>query len=352
MTINFKKLDIPDYEEVYEITDDTISLHAIISIHHSHHNCALGGTRLYPYDSFESALQDALRLSKTMTYKNALIDNPCGGGKGVIIYKAGLDKTALLQGYAEAVEQLGGRFITAEDVGVGPEEVLVMSQKTRYLVGLKLPGKSGDPARFTSFGVMLAMKAACLNLFGTTSLRNKTVAILGLGAVGGHLAAHLFWAGANLIVADLDEEKVASVVKEWGAKAVSPNEIHAVECDIFSPNAMGGTLNAKTIPELKAKMVIGGANNQLAKEGDAEMLHERSIVYVPDYLVNAGGLINVSFDLQQEAYSPLLARNKVFTLFDLIYEVLSLSTSLNLVAHKLVSEITQEKLSKWEMQAR
>lgn len=290
----FDHPEFDGHEQLIHVADNDSGLRAIIALHDSTLGPAVGGCRLYPYASEDDALTDVLRLSRGMTYKNALAGLPMGGGKSVIIARSENKTPALLAAYARALEALGGRYWTGEDVNIGPADVEEMARTSRYLLG-RMNGNqgSGDPSPFTARGCFEAMKAAMAHRFGSDSFEGRTVAIQGLGNVGFALGKLVCDAGGALVVtdvrADLDER-----ASELAAATVSAEAIYDANCDLFAPCAMGGTVNRETIPRLKAGIVCGVANNQLGTVEDGERLLERGIDYAPDYVVNAGGIINAS----------------------------------------------------------
>ena len=305
LDFTFENLEIEGYEAVYKITNEKENLLAIISMHDSTLGTALGGTRIKSYKSFNDALTDALRLSKGMSYKAAISEVGLGGGKSVIIVDDIKDKNEnLLKAFGKAVDLLEGKYICAEDMGCTPQDVEHIHENTKYVVGLPTEKSSGNPSRFTSYGIVQGIKATLKKLFGTSNLKNRKIAIQGLGSVGELLIEHLFWAGADLIVSDIDMQKAKNFAAIYGAIAVEPENIHKVECDIFAPCAIGGTINDETIDELNCKAVCGAANNQLLDDRHADVLKDKNILYAPDFVVNAGGLINVSTELEKEGYHP------------------------------------------------
>lgn len=309
--LTIENLDIPNYEKVIVARDPRSHLHCIIAIHSTRLGPALGGVRIYPYNDDESALTDVLRLARAMTYKTALAQVGIGGGKSVIIADPRTEKTpALLHSFGKVLQSLEGAYIAAEDVGSTPQDMLLIREKTPFVAALPTSVSSGDPSRFTAWGVFRGMQAVAESIWGTTSLKGKTVAIQGLGNVGAKLADLLFWAGARLILTDIDREKTSKYCHTYGAQKISPEEFCAVECDILCPCAMGGIINKNTIPLLRCKAVAGGANNQLAEAGDAFRLHERGIIYAPDYAINAGGIINATNEFSPGGYSPCESRDK------------------------------------------
>lgn len=314
------------HEQVVFGNDPASGLRCIIAIHSTALGPALGGTRMYPYASEEEALVDVLRLSRGMTYKAACAGLDLGGGKGVIIGDPATDKSeALLRAYGRMVESLGGRYVTACDVGTFPADLAVVKRETRWATGAEeVFGGSGDSGKLTAYGVYLGMKATARKVWGTDDLAGRHVAIQGLGKVGRRLAEHLQAEDAKLTVADINTEATAAWA-EKGANVVSPEEIVSVEADILSPNALGNVLNATTIPTLNVRAVCGGANNQLGKDTDAQLLADAGILYAPDYVVNSGGLINVSDELNEGGYNPDRCLKRANQIDDTLTEIFALA---------------------------
>lgn len=341
--LQFRDLDIGTHERVIECIDSSVGLHAIIAIHDTRLGPALGGIRAYPYASFEHALTDVLRLSQGMSHKAAVAQVGTGGGKAVIILKPGQVKTPeLLRSFAEAVNSLGGQYICAEDYGVTQQDLALMAQYTRFIVGI--PQTSGNPSPFTAFGGLRGIAAVCQHLWGSDSVEGKTIAIQGLGAVGMQLARGLFWAGANLIVSDINPEFVKLAVRDFSAVAVSTEEIASVECDIFAPCALGGILNQDTIAKLKCRAVAGLANNQLLTSEDGERLLARGILYAPDYVINAGGLINVCQEIRKEGYDARAARVLIAQLYDVLLKIFDLAEKKAISTNRVAQEIAEHHL--------
>ena len=284
------------HEEVVFCHDRESGLRAIIAIHNSARGPALGGCRMWPYGSEEEALTDVLRLSRGMTYKAALAGLRLGGGKSVIIADPRRDKSpALFRAMGRCVDGLAGRYIVAEDVGVGVEDVEIMGRETRHVAGAG-NGGAGDASRATAYGVFRGLRAAVGRRLGRTSVKGLRVAVQGLGNVGRELAGLLSQQGAELFVADIHAQAVEEAVAELGTRAVAPEAIYDAEADVFAPCALGAVLNDDSIPRLKAKVIAGSANNQLAEDRHGAALKARGILYAPDYVINAGGLIYVSGD--------------------------------------------------------
>jgi leucine dehydrogenase len=292
----FEAPDFDCHEMVAFCEDRKTGLRCIIAIHSTALGPACGGTRMYPYASTDAALTDALRLSRGMSYKNAIADIPLGGGKAVIIGDPAKDKSAeRLLAYADAVNGLAGRYITAMDVGITPADMPTIASGTKYVAGYDQPGKSGgDSGPLTALGVFVGLKAAVKHRLGVDSTKGLTVAVQGLGKVGMGLARRLHAEGANLIVADVNGDAVRLACDTLGAKSAAPDEIAFAECDVYSPNALGAVLNDDSIPRLHASVIAGGANNQLACDEHGAALKARDILYAPDYVINGGGIIRVA----------------------------------------------------------
>ncbi|AJP72306.1 Glu/Leu/Phe/Val family dehydrogenase [Sphingomonas hengshuiensis] len=292
--------DFDDHEGVHLFSDRASGLSAIIAIHSSALGPAAGGVRFWHYADHRAAITDALRLSRGMSYKNAMANLPMGGGKGVVLAdRPGSEiTTAQLEAFGRAVESLGGRYVTAEDVGMSEARMKVVATQTRHVSGLPVAAGSagGDPGPVTARGVYLGVKAAAKRGLGADSMAGVRVAIQGVGSVGGGLARLLAADGAKLVLADVNAERAKALASELGAEAVDAGAIATLDTDIFSPNALGAILTETSIPALGCKVVAGGANNQLATRADGKRLQERGILYAPDYVINAGGIINVGLE--------------------------------------------------------
>jgi leucine dehydrogenase len=300
--------DLPDFdahESVHMFDDPKSGLRAVIAIHSTHLGAAAGGTRFWHYADQQAAVTDALRLSRGMSYKNAMAGLPLGGGKGVVLANGARTKTAdMLAALGRAIESLGGRYVTAEDVGMSDDDMVAISKETRHVSGLPVTGEGmagGDPGPYTARGVYLGIKAAAHYRFGTDTMEGVHVAIQGIGSVGGGVARLLAADGAKLTLADMDTVKLEKLAEETGAQISGLDEIMTVSADIFSPNALGAILTAKSIAALDVAVVAGGANNQMATPQDAKILHDRGILYAPDYVINAGGIINVGLEYLSDA---------------------------------------------------
>ncbi len=294
----FDAHDFDGHEQVIFCHDAASGLKAIIAIHNTNLGPSLGGCRFWPYASEEEALKDVLRLSRGMTYKAALANLELGGGKAVIIGDAATEKTPeKLRAFGRFVERLNGLYITAEDMGTTPQDMSTIFEETSHVVGRTTKeGGSGDPSILTALGVFTAILACVYYKMGQTDLSGIRIAVEGLGHVGLDLVRRLSQAGASLVVTDINETLLQKVAGQFGAKAVGPDDIFAADVDVFVPCALGGILNDRTIPFLKCQIVAGSANNQLAEPYHAKALEKRGILYAPDYLINAGGLINVTYE--------------------------------------------------------
>ncbi|MBY5991700.1 Glu/Leu/Phe/Val dehydrogenase dimerization domain-containing protein [Ferrimonas balearica] len=305
------------HEQVMFVHDEASGLKAIIAVHDTTLGPAVGGCRMWPYASEEEAINDVLRLSRGMTYKNALAGLEFGGGKSVIIGDPKSDKSeALFRAFGRFVDSLGGRYYSAEDVGITTADIMLAHQETPYMAGLE--GKSGDPSPYTALGTYLGIKAAVKHQRNIDALKGIKVAVQGLGHVGFHLCRHLHEAGAKLVVCDLSETQLQRAQEEFGAEVVALDEIYRQDVDVYAPCALGATINDDTLPQLKATIVAGCANNQLAEPRHGEILKEKGILYAPDYVINAGGIINVSFERD---YNPDKAEAKVRKIYDTLLTI-------------------------------
>ena len=341
----FGHLDRYDYGEVHLKLDKATGLRAIVAIHDTRLGPSLGGCRFIHYDSDEAAVVDALRLARGMTYKAALAGLPHGGGKSVIMRPSQhFDRVALFRAFGKFIDDLRGHYITAEDSGTGLEDMEVIRSVTKWVTGVDPShGGSGDPSPFTALGVRRGIEACVEKKLGKASLAGVHVVVQGVGHVGYHLCRELHEHGAKLTVADVDPLKAERAKRELGAKLVPLEGIFDVDCDVFAPCALGSALNDETIPRLKARIVAGAANNQLAQPRHGDDLHARGILYAPDYAINAGGLINVA----QEAvgYDEKKARAKTLEIHGTIAEIVDRSEALKAPTHKVADMLAEERLS-------
>ncbi len=320
-----KMSEFDGHQMVSFIQDERAGLRGFIAIHNTRLGPATGGTRYWIYDSEKNAMRDALKLSRAMTYKCALAGVPYGGGKGVIMRNPRrLKDNALLQAYAGAINLLNGSFYTGEDVGMTEHDVEFLAHHSRFINGL--PGRAGDPAPWAALSVFHAMEAGLKAAYGSPSMRGKTFAMKGLGKVGSELARLIFEQGGEVIGADINKDVVKKAVRQFSKlRIMKPSEIHMAKVNVFSPCALGGDFNGRTIQQLKCDIVCGGANNQLVSDADGERLHERGILYVPDYVANAGGLINVTEEWNKSGYNREEVRRKVKGVGKTVARIISLS---------------------------
>jgi leucine dehydrogenase len=296
MTTPWGLPDFDAHEEIHFIDDEKCGLKAIIAVHSTHLGPAAGGARFWHYAKDAEALTDALRLSRGMSYKNAMAGLPLGGGKSVILADQDRNKTPdLLHAFGKAVDHLDGRYVTAEDVGINVADMIEVARATKFVAGLPNSGGDvgGDPGPHTSLGVFLGIKAAVKRALGKDTLNGLHIAMQGAGSVATGVALHACAEGAKLTIADVDQAKAQKLADATNGKVVSPDQILSLEADVVSPNALGAILTEESIAELKTPIVAGGANNQLATPDDGQRLHRRGILYAPDYVINAGGIINV-----------------------------------------------------------
>jgi len=347
----FSHNDFADHEQVVFCCDPSAGLKAIIAIHNTNRGPALGGCRMWPYKSDDEALQDVLRLSRGMTYKSAIANLNLGGGKSVIIGNPRTDKTeALLRAMGQFLEGLGGRYIVAEDAGTHVEDIKIMGQETQYVVGVldKATGeggmRSGDPSPATAYGVLVALKAAVKYRLGRDDLKGLKVAIQGVGNVGYRLAKYLKEAGAQVWVADIYDDQVRRAVHELGVTPVSVDQIFGLDVDVFAPCALGSALNDDTLPQLRAKVVAGSANNQLAEERHDKELMTRGILYAPDYVINAGGLIDVSYE--RFGYDRDKLVKHIEGIYDTLMEIFERARSEQLPTGMVADHIAEERFRK------
>jgi leucine dehydrogenase len=341
----FGKLSKYDFGEVHFKLDKATHLQAIVAIHDSRLGPALGGCRFIEYDSDDDAIVDALRLARGMTYKAALAGLAHGGGKSVIIRpKRHFDRVALFRAFGRFIEDLRGHYITAEDSGTGLEDMEIVRTQTKWVTGIDPShGGSGDPSPFTALGVRRGIEACVKFKLNKDDLRGVHVAVQGVGHVGYHLCKELHAAGAKLTVADVDKLKSERAQREFGAAITNIDEVAKVDCDVFAPCALGAGLNDNTIPHLKAKIVAGAANNQLAEPRHGDDLHARGILYAPDYAINAGGLVNVAQEVR--GYDANAARAKTLEIYNTIYDICERSKKLQAPTYKVADIMVEEKLA-------
>jgi leucine dehydrogenase len=343
----FRHLTTYDYGELHIKQDRASGLRAIVAIHDSRLGPALGGCRFIHYATDEAAIVDALRLARGMTYKAALAGLPHGGGKSVLIKPEGaFDRVALFRAFGKFLEDLRGHYITAEDSGTNLEDMEVINSVTKFVSGRDPKrGGSGDPSPFTALGVRRGIQACVKVKLGKDTLRGVHVAIQGVGNVGYYLSRELHALGAKLSVADIDPLKAERAQREFGASIIALGDIAELECDVFAPCALGAGLNDESIPRLRAPIVAGGANNQLAEPRHGDDVHARGILYAPDYAINAGGLINVAQEVAPGGYNVAVTNEKVERIYDTIFDIADRSQRFNMPTYSVADRMVEEKLA-------
>lgn len=341
----FEAMAKEGHEQLFFNYDRTTGLKSLIAIHDTTLGPALGGCRMWNYDTEDEAVMDVLRLSKGMTFKSAVSGVDYGGGKSLIWGDPKTDKTeALFRAFARYVEALNGRFSTGTDVGTTFEDFIIARKETSYVGALPEEyGGGGNSGIITAFGTWKSIKAVAKELFGNDSLKGLTVAVQGLGKVGYYLAGHLVEEGARVIGCDINQEFIDKAVKDHKIEIVAPQDIYTVDCDIFSPNALGAILNDTTIPNLKCKGIAGAANNQLAEPRHADMLTEKGILYAPDYVANAGGLIQVCDEL--EGYNKERAFRKASMIYQRLLDIFAMAKSENITTNTAANIMVEKRLS-------
>jgi len=333
------------HEQLVVCSEPSAGLRAFIAIHDTTLGPAAGGVRIWPFETEDDAIMDALRLSQAMTYKAAAANLPLGGGKAVIMADPRKDKTeALLRAYGRYVDTLGGRYITTTDVGSTTRDLEYIALETKYVAGLPTTlGGSGDTSVLTGLGVYKGMKACAKKVWGTDSLSGRTVAIQGLGKVGYYTAEHLVEEGATLVATDIHEDGLEKA-RELGAAVVEPEEIYDVPCDIFCPCALGGVLSSRTIPRLRCRIVAGGANNQLLNAEAGTELHCRGILYAPDYIINAGGIINIACEIDA-SYNGERAREMTERIYETMEQVLDIASRDEVPTAQAADRLAEQRIS-------
>ncbi|CAN5197631.1 leucine dehydrogenase [soil metagenome] len=337
----FERIAEHEHEQVVFCSEPSCGYKGIIAIHNTTLGPALGGTRFWTYDSDEEAFIDALRLSRGMTYKAAVTGLNLGGGKSVIIGDPRTrHREAIFRAHGRFVESLKGRYITAEDVGTSVDDMEFVAMETEHVTGRQ--AMSGDPSPVTAYGVYMGIKAAAQERYGSDNLEGKRVAVQGVGHVGYYLCEDLAADGAELIVTDIDEERVSRVVREFKARAVAPDEIYGVEAEVYAPSALGATVNDETIPQFKFDIVAGAANNVLAEERHGDMLHERNILYAPDYVINAGGLINVYGELN--GWTGERAMRKAGEIYNTLLDIFQVAREEGMPTYSAADRVAERRI--------
>ncbi len=330
------------HEQIAMGSDPSSGYRGIVAIHSTRLGPALGGTRYWSYATDDEAIIDALRLSRGMTYKNAVAGLNLGGGKSVIIGdNRSTNREEIFRAHGRLVESLGGRYITAEDVGTSTSDMDFVHLETDHVAGLA--GKSGDPSPVTAHGVFRAIQASTCEYWGSDDLAGKVIAIQGCGSVGSYLARELHEAGAELIVADIDPARANKVAAATGARVVDTNDIYDVQADIFAPCALGGIINDDTIPRLKVRIVAGGANNQLLEERHGDALQARGILYTPDYVANAGGVINVYGEIA--GWDSARALKKADEIYETVLGVFEIAKADSIPSYEAADRLAERRLS-------
>ena len=342
----FDQIHLAHHEQVVFCHDEESGLDSIIAIHDTTLGPALGGTRMWPYRSADEALTDVLRLSEGMTYKAAVADLELGGGKAVIIGDSKRDKTPeLLRAHGRFVDTLGGRYITAEDVGIGVEDMEYVYEETKHVTGIRsTPHGSGDPSPVTAYGVYHGIKASSRKKLGTDELKGIRVAVQGAGHVGYHLCENLAEEGAVLTICDIDDERVRKVVDDFGARPVESDAIYDVECDVFAPCALGAIINDGTLRRLRCSIVAGAANNQLEEDRHGDALDAKGILYAPDYVINAGGLINVYGELV--GYGIETAKEKARGIYGTLLSIYDIAEEEGIPTYRAADRLARERIRK------
>jgi leucine dehydrogenase len=337
----FENMSDSGHEQVAFCHDAAAGYKGIIAIHSTALGPAVGGTRVWSYATEQDAIVDALRLSRGMTYKCAVAGMPLGGGKAIIIGNSKtLKREELFRAHGRFIDRLGGRYITAEDVGTNPADMELVALETSHVWGLA--GKGGDPSPWTGLGVFRGIQAAAQYRWGNQELRGRRVAIQGCGNVGYHLAKELHGAGAELVVSDTDDEKVKRAVEELGARSVPVNEIYAADADVFAPCALGGIINDQTIPQLKVEIVCGGANNQLLQPEHGDALEARGILYAPDFVANGGGVLSGGAELF--GWTPETVRARVLEIYDTLLSIFNSARENRIPTYRAADRLAELRL--------
>ena len=344
--MDISEIPIDGYEKVVRCRDQASGLHALIAVHDTTLGPALGGMRMLPYAGEDEAMFDVLRLARGMTYKSAVAETGLGGGKSVILGDPARKNRDLFLAMGRFVESLGGLYITAEDMNIGIPDLEIVKEETRWVTGLsRESGSSGNPSPYTAMGCVHGLRAVVEELYGSDSFAGRRVLIQGVGAVGGRLAALLKEQGAEVVICDINEKRVDELVKKHGLESVADCDHLDVECDVYSPCARGATLNDETIPRLRTKAVAGCANNQLLEPRHADLLRERGILYAPDYVINAGGIINVGVELWPGGYDERRSLEKIEGIYSALKRVFEISRQENISTRDAAARLAEERLA-------
>src|SRR2546421_9452213 len=343
----FDLMETYDYENIFFCQEKSLGLKAIIVVHDTPLGPAAGGLRMWPYETEVDALKDAVRLARGMTYKNAAAELPYGGGKCVVIGDPKRDKTeGLLRALGRFVNRLGGLYLTGVDVGTTVQDMEVMRMESAYVVTIpEALGGPGDSASATAFGVFQGIRACLREVYGNPLSQGRTVAVQGVGAVGKEVVRYLVETGAIVTIADIDQEKTSLLAAQYNVNVVQPEEIHRLDVDVYSPCAMGAVLNDRTIPELRCKIVCGSANNQLAEERHGDMLTQRDILYAPDYIVSAGGVIAGTDSLNPGGFNRQRAMEKVAHIYKTMGNVIAIAKEQNIPTYKAADVLAEQRIA-------
>jgi len=351
--MEISRIEVDGYERVARCRDEATGLHALIAVHDTTLGPALGGMRMLPYVSEDEALFDVLRLSRGMTYKSAVADTGLGGGKSVIIGDPKTMKSPeLFRAMGSFVDEMHGRYITAEDMNIGIPDLEEVSKTTRWVVGLsRESGSSGNPSPYTARGCVHGMRATLEEIYGTDTFDGRRILIQGVGAVGGQLAVYLKEGGAHVMICDINADRVAKLVTDHGFEGVSDKGHHRIECDVYAPCARGAGINDETIPELRCKAVAGCANNQLLEPRHAESLKDRGILYAPDYVINAGGIINVAMELVPGGYEERVSLERIATIYDNLKLVFEIARTKDVNTREAAARLAELRIERGRVEA-
>jgi leucine dehydrogenase len=343
----FELMEQHDFENIFLCQEKTLGLQAIIAIHDTTLGPAAGGVRMKAYETEADAINDALRLARGMTYKCAAAGVPYGGGKCVVIGDPKRDKTeARLRALGRFIHRLNGLFLTGPDSGTDLDDMVVIRMETPYVVTLPESwGGPGDSSEATAFGLVQGMRACLKEVYGSADLQGRSVALQGVGAVGKHALPYLIEAGAIVTIADIDQERARQMATAYEVKVVHPDEIHALHVDVYCPCALGGTVNDRTLPELQCKIVCGSANNQLAEDRHGEMLQERGILYAPDYIVNAGGVLSGLDSLRPGGFQRQRAMERVARIYETMEKVIAIAREQNVPTYRAADMLAEQHIA-------
>jgi leucine dehydrogenase len=345
--MEISEIQVDGYEHVARCRDPRSGLHALIAIHDTTLGPALGGMRMLPYASEDEALFDVLRLAKGMTYKSAVADTGLGGGKSVIIGDPRKKTPELFRAMGRFVDSLGGRYITAEDMNIGVADLEIVRKETRWVTGLsRESGSSGNPSPYTAWGCVQGMRAVLEEVWGNDDFTGKRILMQGVGAVGGRMAELLAKRGAKVIICDINAERVKELQAKHGFESIPDDGHESVSCDVYAPCARGATLNDESIPKLRCRAVAGCANNQLREPRHATMLKQHGILYAPDYVINAGGIINVGMELAPGGYDEARAMARIERIYDQLKQVFQLAREHDIDTREAAEQLAEMRLKR------